>query len=79
MVGTEDLMPISEQEKHERQIAVGSVLGTNAMEGIFPDPTTADLLERYGTGELSMDQFSSAMDRHAEQRVKAQRQVAGAA
>lgn len=56
---------ISEEEKLRRRRIVSSVLGTHAMEGLSPDAGTADLLERYESGELTLDAFSSAMDKHA--------------
>ena len=56
---------ISEDEKRRRRQSSESVLGTHAMEGLFPDEPTRSLLRRYDEGELSLDQFSEAMDRHA--------------
>jgi hypothetical protein len=35
------------------------------MEGLTPDATTLDLFRRYEEGDLTLEQFSDAMDRHA--------------
>jgi hypothetical protein len=56
---------ISEQEKQRRQRMVRSVLGTHAMEGLFPDEPSLSLMRRYEHGELTLDEFSDAMDAHA--------------
>jgi hypothetical protein len=70
---------ISEQEKLSRRLAVESVIGTNAMEGLTPDEPTAALLLDYEEGVLTLDQFSSAMDRHAHHLLAEQGKLAGAA
>lgn len=70
---------ISEDEKARRHQLVESVLGTNAMEGLSPDTATLSLMRRYEQGELTMEQFSEAMDRHAHELLAAQRKMAGAA
>ncbi len=56
---------ISQQEQIRRQRIMDSVLGTHAMEGMFPDDTTLKIMQRYITGEFTMDEFSAAMDSHA--------------
>ncbi len=59
------MISISEEEKLRRQQASASVIGTHAMEGLTPDATTLDLFRRYEEGDLTLEQFSDAMDRHA--------------
>lgn len=66
---------ITEEEQLRRQEIVLSTLGTNAMEGIEPDATSRALLAQYASGELTLDQFSSAMDAHAVELVTAQRSM----
>ena len=56
---------ISEHEKCRRREGNACVLGTHAMEDIFPDQEALDILNRYAEGELSLDEFSEALDRHA--------------
>lgn len=70
---------ISEEEKLRRQRIVRSVTGTNAMEGIEPDAATQALFDRYKSGELTLEEFSSAMDAHAHALVAACRPMAGVA
>ena len=71
--------PISEEEKLRRHQSNESVLGTHAMEGLFPDDTTRALLDRYAEGDLTLEQVSEAMDHHAYSLVAAQGKLAGAA
>jgi hypothetical protein len=71
--------PISEEEKLRRQRSNESVLGSSAMEGLFPDQATQAILRQYENGELSLEQFSQAMDSHARQLLTAQGKMAGAA
>jgi hypothetical protein len=70
---------ISELEKTRRERMVRSVTETHAMEGIQPDAETLHLYERYECGELSLDEFSSAMDAHASSLVAVTRPLAGVA
>jgi hypothetical protein len=70
---------ISEDEKRSRHASMQSVLGSHAMEGLFPDAATSALIKRYEEGELTLDQFSEAMDIHAQKLLAAQRKMAGAA
>ena len=67
---------ITEEEKRRRQEIVLSGLGTSAMEGIEPDAPTRAILARYVSGELTLKQFSSAMDAHAMGLVAAHRDLA---
>lgn len=73
------MAPISEKEKLSRHASMQSVLGSHAMEGLFPDAATSTLIRRYEEGELTLDQFSEAMDQHAQKLLAAQRNMAGAA
>ena len=57
---------ISEAEKQKRRLAIGSVIGTHAMEGIELDATVHSLMDRFAAGELDLAQFSAAMQRHAQ-------------
>ncbi len=72
---------ISEAEKQGRRLAVESTIGTHAMEGIRLHPKTLQIMEQYAGGALSLEQFSSAMQEHAEETLRAiqQRNLAGAA
>lgn len=70
---------ILEKERRRRNEIVLSTLGTNALEGIEPDSTTRALLARYASGDLTLLQFSSAMDAHAMELVAAHRSLAGVA
>lgn len=63
--------PISEQERSRRTAMVQSVLGTHAMEGIEPDAPTLALFRQYESGELTLDELSSAMDAHATRLIAA--------
>jgi hypothetical protein len=56
---------ISEEEKLRRRESNASVLGTHAMEGLFPDEPTLAIFRRYEEGEFTLEQFSEAMERHA--------------
>ncbi|MBB5065359.1 antitoxin VbhA family protein [Granulicella mallensis] len=69
---------ISEAEKNRRHRINESVLGTNAMEGLYPDAETLALLQKYEDGELTGEQLSSALNEHALSLVEASR-LAGAA
>lgn len=56
---------ISAEKGVRRRESVASTVGTHAMEGLFPDSVTAKILRRYEDGELTLDEFSAAMDAHA--------------
>ena len=70
---------ISEDEMNGRQRSVASNLGTHAMEGLFPDGPTLTILRRYEHGELTLEQFSEAMDAHARKLIAARRPVVSVA
>ncbi|SNT30948.1 hypothetical protein SAMN05421770_10795 [Granulicella rosea] len=70
---------ISEDEKLRRRQSNEDVLGTHAMEGLFPDTTTTALLERFAEGELNREQLSAAIDLHVQQLLTARGHMAGAA
>ena len=73
-------MPIiSETEKKRRSRINASVLGTHAMEGMYPDATTQALLRKYEAGELTREQLSAEIDRHVESLVISSRRVISAA
>jgi hypothetical protein len=57
---------ISEQEKLRRRQSNQDVLGTHAMEGIFPDAATLALMDRFAEGELSREELSYAIDLHVQ-------------
>ena len=63
----------SEDEMNGRQRSVASNLGTHAMEGIFPDGPTLTILRQYEHGELTLEQFSKAMDAHARKLIASSR------
>jgi hypothetical protein len=69
---------ISDAEKLRRCSSNQSVLGTFAMEGLAPDAATLVLLRQFEEGELTMEQFSAAMDRHAHALLAQQRAMVGA-
>jgi hypothetical protein len=48
------------------------------MEGLAPDDATLAVLRQFEEGELTMEQFSAAMDRHAAALLAAQRTMVGA-
>jgi len=55
---------ITEEEKLRRRQSVESVIGTNAMEGIFLDAPTRALMRRFEAGEIEIEQLSAAIDLH---------------
>jgi hypothetical protein len=55
---------ISEEEKLRRKQCVESVIGTNAMEGIFLDAPTLGLMRRFEAGEIEIEELSAAIDLH---------------
>ena len=65
-----------QEELLKRQEAVENAIGTHVMEGLPPDPVTAQILERYASGELTLDAFSSAMDQHAHALLQAKQKQA---
>jgi hypothetical protein len=69
---------LSEAEKQERRRAVASTIGTHTMEGIELDATVHSIMNRYAEGELTLDEFSAEMQRHALS-VGTQASLAGAA
>ena len=70
---------ISEEEKRRRREGNESVFGTHAMEGLEPDEATRTIFHRYAEGELTMEQFSDAMDQHANRLLAAHGKMVGAA
>jgi hypothetical protein len=64
---------ISEEEKLRRRESNACVLGTHAMEGMFPDATTLSLMDRYAEGELTREQLSSAIDRNVQEMLAGKR------
>jgi hypothetical protein len=68
---------ISEEEKLRRRRAVESVLGTNAMEGIFLDAPTLALMRRFETGDIEIEELSAAIDLHVSD-MDLVRQISGA-
>jgi hypothetical protein len=69
---------VSEAEKLRRRSSNQSVLGTFAMEGLSPDAATLALLRQFEEGELTMEELSAAMDRHAHALLAPQRTMVGA-
>ncbi|MGD0799180.1 MAG: antitoxin VbhA family protein [Acidobacteriaceae bacterium] len=63
------MAPITEEEKRHRREGNASVLGTHAMEGLFPDAETVALMDRYAEGEFTIEEFSTAMDLHVKKLV----------
>jgi hypothetical protein len=70
---------LTQAEKIERLEAMQDAMGTHRAEGIELDATVQALMRRFAEGELTLAQFSAAMDRHAEQVLAAQRSLVGAA
>ena len=64
--------------REERLEAVEDVIGTHRAEGIELDATVRRLMDQFVNGELTLTQFSAAMDIHAESIVSRSRQMAGA-
>ena len=48
------MVKICEDEKLRRQQRNEDILGTHAMEGLFPDTVTSDLLDRFASGRISV-------------------------
>jgi len=70
---------VSAEETSRRQRDIQSALGTHAMEGLFPDAATQDILRRFESGEITLEQFSESMDSHARSLIAARRTLIGAA
>ena len=68
-------------EKQRRRQIAESVIGTHAMEGLHVDTETRRILDGYAEGELTLAQFSTAMEQHAADVLKElhTRALAGAA
>jgi len=62
---------ISEAEKQRRRESTDSVIGTNAMSGIFLDAETVALFDRYIAGEFTLAELSAAMDLHVVDMLRA--------
>ena len=56
---------ITAAERARRRRIVGSAIGTHEMEGLSPDAKTRQIMSSYAEGELTTEQFSDAMQRHA--------------
>ena len=72
---------ITAAERARRRRIVGSAIGTHEMEGLSPDVVTRQIMNSYAEGELTEEQFSAAMQRHAEQVLESlrSRSLVGAA
>jgi hypothetical protein len=55
---------VSAQEKQARAEQNQSVLGTLAMEGITLDPVSLEIGRRFDQGEITLAEFSAAMQAH---------------
>lgn len=64
---------LSAEEKLGRSESMASVLGTHAMEGLLPDEATKKIMRRYSDGELTLEEFSAAMDAYGKALVEATR------
>jgi hypothetical protein len=69
---------ISEAEKKRRQRAVESSEGSLAMEGQYLDPATRELNRRYIEGELTLQEFSRAIEVHVADMVRSLREDSAA-
>jgi hypothetical protein len=56
-----------------------SVLGTLAMEGIAPDPVSLEIGRRFDQGEITLAEFSAAMQTHLATLASAARRAQAAA
>jgi hypothetical protein len=70
---------ISEEEKLRRRDSNESVFGSFAMEGLEPDEATRAIFAQYAEGDLSLEEFSAAMDRHAQTLLASLGKLVGAA
>jgi hypothetical protein len=58
-------MPIiAEEEKQKRRRIVGSVIGTNRMDGIEINPTCQSIMDQYAEGHITLEEMSAAIDIH---------------
>ena len=55
---------LSRQETKARSEQNRSVLGTLAMEGLILDSVSAEIGRRFDQGEITLDEFSAAMQAH---------------
>jgi hypothetical protein len=55
---------VSEQELQVRRSQNASVLGTLAMEGLTLDAQSAEIGRRFDAGEITLSEFSAAMQAH---------------
>jgi hypothetical protein len=70
--------PITEEEKRRRRESNASVLGTNAMSGLFPDKETLALMNLYAEGEFTMEELSAEIDLHVKKLLADMRKRAAA-
>ena len=68
---------ISTAEKLSRQRSNQSALGTFAMEGLTADAATLAIMQQFEQGKLTLEQFSAAMDAHAQKLLAEQRATVG--
>jgi hypothetical protein len=60
-------MPIiSEEEKQRRRRVVGSVIGTNRMDGIETNQICQSIMNQYAEGHIALDEMSAAIDIHVQ-------------
>ncbi len=57
---------ITDAERKRRHRIVESTIGTHVMEGLEPDAITRQIMLQWADGEMTMEHFSAAMQRHAE-------------
>ena len=70
---------LSTAEKHERRAAVEDVIGTHRVEGIRVDATVEKLMRQFADGDITLDQFSAAVDEYANSLLTKEQSLAGAA
>jgi hypothetical protein len=75
-------MPVAERVLSELEIKARreqneSVLGTLAMEGLTLDPASAEIGRRFDQGQMSFEEFSSAMKAHVANLASIARQREG--
>lgn len=58
---------ISEMESKRRERVVSSSVGSLAMEGQQLDAVTVALNQRYVNGDLTLEEFSEAVERHVQE------------
>jgi len=60
-------MPIiAEEEKQKRRRIVGSVIGTNRMDGIEINPTCQSIMNQFAEGRITLEEMSTAIDIHVD-------------